>query len=214
MKKIICTLLFVLCPFAVSANGRFVGAYLARSNITVPVTGLEFGQSKLYSNEWGLALSLGRNYNEFFVMEVDANIQSIDIEANGESNSLFNISAIFGGRAQIEIKGSDIHEKISTWKFRPYIGAGIGVSLWVNDTSYAYTTYPSAATINSSDLGVKFGLAYQIKFGMAIPFGEKFDLDLGIRYQALGRPNNVGTGFNISGNITNTEYRIGVLYRY
>jgi len=61
---------------------------------------------------------------------------------------------------------------------------------------------------------MKTGLAWQIKFGLAVPVGDRFDMDAGIRYQRLGQPGNSGAEFDILGEVRNTEYRLGVLYKY
>ena len=213
MRKLLAALfLIMLAPAASDAADRFMGLYLVRSNLTMPTSILQ--SPRLRFNDWGVGVSWGKKYNDVFVMEFDGEFRELSVSSGAETDDIWNVVAFGGGRAQMDIPGADIHPKLSWLRLRPYAGLGIGLSLWVNDITYMYTSYPGGHHIYHSETTMKTDLAFQIKFGLAMPLNDRFDIDAGMRYQRLGRPGNKGAEFDILGGVMNVEYRLGIMYRY
>jgi opacity protein-like surface antigen len=99
---------------------------------------------------------------------------------------------------------------------RPYAGAGIGLSIISNNIEYEWS-YAVGSTIywKSGEKDVyRFNFAYQGLAGLTFVLSERFDLDFGIIWQNLGKVGNRVDHFDIVGNVTNLEYRIGVAYKW
>jgi opacity protein-like surface antigen len=221
MKRLFATLFFIFCASAAVAESgggwgkwydKQMGLYLVRSNLTMHLT--RSAPQSLEFNDWGLGFSWGKKYGNIFVMEFDGEFRQLSVSAGSESDELWNIVVFGGGRAQMDVPGAEIHPELSWLRFRPYAGIGIGPSLWINDAIYMYTTYPGGYRLYHAETTMKTGLAWQIKFGLAVPVSDRFDVDAGIRYQRLGRPGNSGAEFDMLGEVRNTEYRLGALYKY
>ncbi|MDR1071936.1 MAG: hypothetical protein LBL21_04825 [Rickettsiales bacterium] len=99
---------------------------------------------------------------------------------------------------------------------RPYVGAGLGVALANNSIEYNRSYYVGATFHQESGTkdAVRLNFAYQAMAGLTFAITKVFDLDVGVRWKNLGKVGNKIDYFDISGNVTKLEYRIGGAYKW
>ena len=206
MRKLFTLFPLILAPMVTVAAGEtpvrknFVGFYIIQPNITVKTTNLVNNKHTLET--LGFGLGFGWNVVGDIGLELEAMTVSLGLKTVPQTNTMTNYSVFVGMRYGKEYFGF----------LRPYIGVGVGPSVWNNAVRYNYvidsTTYSGRYSKN------RFNLAYQAKIGTSFILSEKFDADFQVKYQNLGRIPSNGPLFDMTGDVTNIEYRIGFIYKY
>ncbi|MCL1892559.1 MAG: outer membrane beta-barrel protein [Alphaproteobacteria bacterium] len=206
MKGIIPVLLTLcLCPTFAIADGPsadmaepdrnlYIGLYLTQPNIRMTATGLP--QSELYASGFGFGFSVGKIIFDGIGLELDADTRHFTIETNAQKNEMTNATMTVGSSWGRQFFG----------RIRLYGGAGIGPSFWFNRVVY------EPAHMDKRTAKVDF--TYQAKFGAAMLLTERFDLDLNLKLQNLGRSGSAGPDFSMVGSISLVELRLGIAYKF
>ncbi|MDR0449522.1 MAG: porin family protein [Rickettsiales bacterium] len=206
MKKILVALLLALSPVYAFAEEEsdtpqrdwFVGLYMMRPDINVYAAGPGVQNTELNLGGWGSALSFGRNTSSGVAFELEVGGINTKLVSAYQTSQAENVYLILGARYGYEFFGF----------WRPYVGAGIGYSVWGNTMEYEKL----GTKINKQSDNIQF--SYQVKLGIIVSTGTRFDLDASVKFQSLGRTGNEGPDFALVGNVQNIEPRIGFLYKF
>ena len=96
------------------------------------------------------------------------------------------------------------------WNFvNPYIAIGAGLSVWTSQGQYREN-----GTWSSWHRDTRNTLTYMARAGVGFDITRRTVLDFSIMYQDLGRPKNNFDAFRVVGNVTNIEYRVGMMFRF
>ncbi|MDR0319632.1 MAG: outer membrane beta-barrel protein [Rickettsiales bacterium] len=215
MKKIIPALFILLSPVYAFADENesapvrdwSVGLYAVWPNYSM----IAYGPNHFKELELGgrgAALAFGYNAGDGVALEFEAGGMDITIMSEHQTSNATNAYLIFGAT----------YGK-TYWNFvRPYAGAGIGYAVWSNSMEFKCANctvggkiYTSYADSSSSD---DLAFSYQVKLGTRFIITSRFDVDLNIKFQSLGRTGNKGPEFALIGNVQNIEPRMGFLYKF
>ena len=154
----------------------------------------------------GIGLGFGRRIIDGFGADFDLSALTINLLTPTQEDSLHSISLMGGLKYGHELFGF----------VTPYLGAGAGLAALFNTINYRETNQigMDSSIVDQSFSAARFNLAWYAKAGLTFGLSEKFDLDLNVKFQNLGRaPNRVGV-FNIVGNVTNLQFAVGVAYKW
>ena len=177
-------------------RSSYTGIYIMDSRYDLEFSGA--GDSNHTHRATGIGMVFGTRMTKTFGLEMEWQGAGVTMNYGGQHSRLDNYSIMINGRYGYEMFGF----------FKPYIGAGIGPSFWVNDT-----------TMVGGDGGFRdtqWGLSFQAFSGIILSVTDLFALDFGMKMQSLGRAPGGGPQFEFApaGNVINTEARVGVLWRY
>ncbi|MDR2685751.1 MAG: hypothetical protein LBB23_03195 [Rickettsiales bacterium] len=212
MKKILAAL--ILCPsaaFAIEADvlspthrSNFVMLSVIQPNIMFKTDGEWPGQHHISGT--GMGVGFGRRFPNGFAADFDFSSVSINLFSPSKQNALQS-GSLMGG----------VMYEHNIWEgIAPYVGAGVGGAVWVNNIKYRNTDQTGLISDWSvhTDTAMRLNFAYYARAGVWVELSDRFDMDLGVRFQDLGRaPNRYGY-FDIVGRITNVQFGIGVAYKW
>ena len=170
----------------------YIGLYLTQPNIRMTAAGLP--QSELSANGFGFGFSAGKIVSNGIGLELNADTRGFIIETGEQKNEMTNVAITMGSNW-----GHKFFDSV-----RIYGGAGIGPSFWLNRSAYGTETTGTT----------KIDFTYQVNFGAAVILTERFDLDLNLKLQNLGRSGSTGPYFSMIGDISLVELRLGVAYKF
>jgi len=225
MRKAITALLSVtlapLCATAqtadtptapVQARDLFFAVYAKKPNFKMRIEGSEVQDSEIDVSTVGVAFAFGQKLYEGIGFDVEAGTLSVKIASRNQTSSADNLNMLLGLKWPfLKATRADTDRTL----FVVYIGSGLGFSSWSNFMDYHRESYIPDGTIIKEEHSTsrKTNLSYQAKFGTTFVLTDRFDLDFNIKYQNLGPTGNIGPAFGLPGDVSNMEYRAGVMYK-
>jgi len=211
-KTIAAVLLIALAPLCavaqtadtptahVPARDFFIAVYAKQPNFSMRVSGPEIGDFKIDVSTVGMAFAFGQKLYEGIGFEVEASTLGVEIQGAPQTSMADNFNLTLGAKWPFLKVAAENDRTI----FVVYLGAGLGLSSWANSVDYEEEFSSSRKT----------NLSYQAKFGTTFVLTDRFDLDFNIKYQNLGPTGNIGPAFGLLGDVSNMEYRAGVMYKF
>jgi len=211
MKKIFIVFLLSFAAAKAMAADSYMGIHISQSEFSV-----RFADSS--TQTWrggGYGIMVGAALAQGFGFELAGGGVRL-----GLSSVVAGIwSASWADNYNLMLSGKYMYEILGF--FRPYVGAGIGPSYWVNENSnytYYYILSPgggfSSGTTHSEKTERLWNFAYQARVGTSFNFTKYFDLDFAMTVKNLGRIPGGGILFNPTGDVWETAARVGVLWKY
>ena len=175
----------------------YVGIYLMYPQYEIAFAGLQNAEREI--DTWGLGFLYGARPTKEIAIDIEASGFRINVSTLQQSTYLENFTLAIGGTYGREWFGF----------LRPYIGAGIGLSVWTNDTLWFSNGSRNEKTED------KLNFSYLVKLGVIFDMFESMDFDVHLKFQNLGNIPHVGApDFNAVGNTAIAELRIGVMYKF
>lgn len=204
MKNIIFAMAIIFPAVALADDGKYkhyAGVYISQPNVTIKTNGAWTDRHKFHSVGYGFVL--GTNvFNRNVWLDLDGGLMMFSFRNRHEDNDLANASVTMGLYGGYEFFGFA----------KPYIGAGLGISIWFNNIDYSYSmdgTHYSGNTVTT-----RTNLSYMTRAGILFKLNDRFDLDFNAKYQNMGRVKNKIPVYDIDGDIKNIEFRGGLLVKF
>jgi opacity protein-like surface antigen len=205
MKKIIPIFLALLVPFFAAAEPKgeigkperdlYFGLYAILPTVRMTMEGPSL-PSEVRVSGLGASFDFGKVYSDGISVDFSMASKMFDIATDTQANFMRNLTFTIGSAWGRELFGS----------IRVYMGAGIGPSVWINRIDALAESYAKKET------AVDF--TYLVKFGAAYILSDRFDLDFTLKLQNLGKSQSKGPEFNVIGDVTQTEFRLGLIYKF
>jgi opacity protein-like surface antigen len=204
MKKILPALLLAtILPLSVLAdkpaetNDGYIGLKIHKNaNMAINMSTNTGASGKVKEGPFGIGVNFGSKIGDFARIEGEIGYGGgIRVESYGETDTFTASSAMFNGYLEYEVlKG-----------FSPYIGAGLGLGLITGELDaygYAINIFEAAAT-----------LSYQIMLGANFALSDKFDINVGFKYQDYGQLEMGVYSTKFKFDVDATEFYAGFAYK-